>query len=89
MTEISPNVTTDKRKPNQESFFTFLGLTLTKLWWYSHKKDNYYSRYIKMLINGNFIRVRLKYKKRLLLRCMHHFKSGFNLQYGPYAHFGY
>ena len=31
-----------------------------------------------------------KYKKRLLLRCLHHFKSDLILkQYGPYAHIGY
>ena len=33
--------------------------------------------------------VKQQYKARLLLRCIHHFKSKFNLQYGPYAHFGY
>ena len=27
--------------------------------------------------------------KRTLLLCIHHFKIRFDLQYGPYAHFGY
>ena len=31
----------------------------------------------------------MKYKRRLLLRCIHHFKSDLiNNNYGPYAHFG-
>ena len=30
-----------------------------------------------------------QYKKRLLLRCIHHFKSDLINKYGPYAHFGY
>ena len=31
----------------------------------------------------------LQYKRRLLRRCIHHFKSDLINKYGPYAHFGY
>ena len=31
----------------------------------------------------------LENEKRLLLRRIHKFKSGFDEQYGPYSHFGY